>query len=30
MIASVLPIYVCVPLNFVKGEGIWLIEVDGR
>lgn len=30
MIASVLPTYARVPLNFVKGEGTWLIEADGR
>ena len=30
MIASVLPTYNRAPLNFVKGEGAWLIEDDGR
>lgn len=30
MIPSVLPTYNRVPLNFVKGEGAWLIEADGR
>ncbi|NRB19562.1 MAG: aspartate aminotransferase family protein [Rhodobacteraceae bacterium] len=30
MIASVLPTYNRAPLNFVKGEGAWLIEADGR
>ena len=30
MIASVLPTYSRAPLNFVKGEGSWLIEADGR
>lgn len=30
MIASVLPTYARAPLNFVKGEGTWLIESDGR
>lgn len=30
MIASVLPTYARAPLNFVKGEGTWLIEADGR
>ena len=30
MISSVLPIYTRAPLNFVKGEGSWLIEADGR
>ncbi|TLP67249.1 aspartate aminotransferase family protein [Parasedimentitalea maritima] len=30
MIASVLPTYNRAPLNFVKGEGSWLIEADGR
>ena len=30
MIASVLPTYNRAPLNFVKGEGTWLIEADGR
>lgn len=29
MIASVLPTYARAPLNFVKGEGTWLIEADG-
>ena len=30
MISSVLPTYNRAPLNFVKGEGSWLIEADGR
>lgn len=30
MIASVLPTYARAPLNFVKGEGTWLIDADGR
>ena len=30
MIPSVLPTYNRAPLNFVKGEGAWLIEADGR
>ena len=30
MIASVLPTYSRAPLSFVKGEGSWLIEADGR
>ena len=30
MIASILPTYARAPLNFVKGEGTWLIEADGR
>jgi acetylornithine/N-succinyldiaminopimelate aminotransferase len=30
MISSVLPTYSRAPLNFVKGEGSWLIEADGR
>ena len=30
MIAPVLPTYNRAPLNFVKGEGSWLIEADGR
>ncbi|MEO0633690.1 MAG: aspartate aminotransferase family protein [Pseudomonadota bacterium] len=30
MIASVLPTYSRAPLTFVKGEGSWLIEEDGR
>ena len=30
MIPSVLPTYNRAPLNFVKGEGSWLIEADGR
>lgn len=30
MIASVLPTYTRAPLEFVKGEGTWLIEADGR
>ena len=30
MIASVLPTYNRAPLTFVKGEGAWLIEADGR
>jgi len=30
MIASVLPTYSRAPFSFVKGEGTWLIEADGR
>ncbi|MEM7520552.1 MAG: aspartate aminotransferase family protein [Pseudomonadota bacterium] len=30
MISSVLPTYNRAPLQFVKGEGSWLIEADGR
>ncbi|MFO7771732.1 MAG: aspartate aminotransferase family protein [Roseovarius gahaiensis] len=30
MIPSVLPTYNRAPLSFVKGEGSWLIEADGR
>jgi acetylornithine/N-succinyldiaminopimelate aminotransferase len=30
MISSVLPTYSRAPLQFVKGEGAWLIEADGR
>lgn len=30
MITSVLPTYNRAPLTFVKGEGTWLIEADGR
>ncbi|MGP6088252.1 aspartate aminotransferase family protein [Antarctobacter jejuensis] len=30
MIPSVLPTYNRAPLHFVKGEGCWLIEEDGR
>ncbi|MDE4191690.1 aspartate aminotransferase family protein [Phaeobacter gallaeciensis] len=30
MIPSVLPTYNRAPLQFVKGEGAWLIEADGR
>jgi len=30
MISSVLPTYSRAPLHFVKGEGSWLIEEDGR
>ena len=30
MIPSVLPTYSRAPLQFVKGEGSWLIEADGR
>ena len=30
MITSVLPTYSRAPLSFVKGEGAWLIEADGR
>ncbi len=30
MIASVLPTYNRSPLSFVRGEGSWLIEADGR
>lgn len=30
MIPSVLPTYARAPLTFVKGEGSWMIEADGR
>ncbi len=30
MIPSILPTYTRAPLSFVKGEGSWLIEADGR
>lgn len=30
MIPSVLPTYSRAPLQFIKGEGTWLIEADGR
>ncbi len=30
MIASVLPTYNRAPLSFVRGEGSWLVEADGR
>ncbi len=30
MIAPLLPTYVRAPLSFVKGDGSWLIEADGR
>ncbi len=30
MISSILPTYNRAPLSFVKGEGSWLIEADGR
>ncbi len=30
MIPSILPTYNRAPLNFVKGEGCWLVERDGR
>ncbi len=30
MIPSVLPTYARAPLTFVKGEGSWLVEADGR
>ncbi|MEQ6250164.1 aspartate aminotransferase family protein [Sulfitobacter sp. HNIBRBA3233] len=30
MISSVLPTYSRAPLSFVKGEGSWLVEADGR
>lgn len=30
MIPSILPTYIRAPLSFVKGEGSWLIEEDGR
>ena len=30
MIPSVLPTYSRAPLTFVKGEGSWLTEADGR
>lgn len=30
MISSILPTYNRAPLTFVKGEGSWLIEADGR
>jgi acetylornithine/N-succinyldiaminopimelate aminotransferase len=30
MIPAILPTYTRAPLTFVKGEGVWLIEADGR
>ncbi|MEX0279745.1 MAG: aspartate aminotransferase family protein [Arenibacterium sp.] len=30
MIPSILPTYARAPMSFVKGEGSWLIEADGR
>ena len=30
MIPSILPTYNRAPLSFVKGEGAWLVEADGR
>lgn len=30
MISAILPTYSRAPLTFVKGEGAWLIEADGR
>ena len=30
MIPTILPTYARAPLSFVKGEGSWLIEADGR
>lgn len=30
MIPSILPSYARAPLSFVKGEGVWLTEKDGR
>ncbi len=30
MIPSILPTYSRAPMHFVKGEGCWLIEADGR
>ncbi len=30
MIPSVLPTYTRAPMSFVKGEGSWIIEADGR
>ena len=30
MISPVLPSYARAPLSFVKGEGAWLVEADGR
>jgi acetylornithine/N-succinyldiaminopimelate aminotransferase len=30
MISSVLPTYSRAPMSFVKGEGSWMIEADGR
>ncbi len=30
MIPSVMPTYTRAPLSFVKGEGTWLVEADGR
>jgi len=30
MIPSVMPVYARAPLNFVRGEGSWLVEADGR
>ena len=30
MIPTLLPTYARAPLSFVKGEGSWLVEADGR
>ena len=30
MVSSILPTYNRAPLHFVKGEGCWLQEADGR
>ena len=30
MVSSILPVYNRAPLSFVRGEGSWLIEEDGR
>ncbi|MEX0338731.1 MAG: aspartate aminotransferase family protein, partial [Arenibacterium sp.] len=30
MIPSILPTYARAPMSFVKGEGSWLVEADGR
>ena len=30
MITPLLPTYARAPLSFVRGEGVWLIEADGR
>ncbi|MEK6205340.1 MAG: aminotransferase class III-fold pyridoxal phosphate-dependent enzyme, partial [Amylibacter sp.] len=30
MIPSVLPTYARAPLSFVRGEGSWLMDADGR
>ncbi|MDJ0994805.1 MAG: aspartate aminotransferase family protein [Dinoroseobacter sp.] len=30
MVSAILPTYTRAPLTFVKGEGSWLIEADGR